>query len=371
MDNPYWSEILEQPAAILAAAAGVHDQIDVLADIRRAAETATHVVFTGMGSSHDVCLAAASVLGSAGLLATTVNTAELVHFRLSAMDERTLLVAVSQSGRSAELVRLGHDLGHGHERPRLVSVTNGVDNQLADTADLALDTRAGDEVGPSTKTFAASCVALNALTRVMTGQRAGEAAGAVAVTAGQAARESRRLLTDPARTARWMGRWVGDRTSVVLVGRGAARATAEMGALVLKEVAGCAAESLDAAEFRHGPLEMAGPRLAVAVLATEPATLGFDVALAGEVAAHGAAVLLLTARHDTSNGPTTSNGHGGSHGHAGAGFTVRTLHVAALDRMLAPAVGVIPFQLLAWQLAVQAGRDPGQFITAAKVTTRE
>ena len=45
--------------------------------------------------------------------------------------------------------------------------------------------------------------------------------------------------------------------------------------------------------------------------------------------------------------------------------------VGDLDRLLAPAVGIIPLQLLAWQLAVERGREPGSFTIASKVTTRE
>lgn len=366
MSNAFFTEILEQPATLLRAAAGAQRQLSALEAARRLGERATHVVLTGMGSSHDVCLAAASVLGSDAVLASTVNTAELVHYRLPSLDERTLVVAVSQSGRSAEVVRLARDLRAATARPALISVTNGVANELACTADVALDTCAGQEVGPSTKSYAASCVTLAALTRVLAGHDPTGATEQVASGAVQAAHEATRLLSDPDWVADLFADWLGDRTSLMLVGRGTARAAAEMGALVLKEAAGFAAESLDAAEFRHGPLEMAGPRLAVAVLAAEPATNGLDQALAAEVAAHGSAVFLLTCAGEAAVGPEVTSEHDGA-----ARADLRTLPIASLDRMLAPAVSVIPFQLLAWRLAVRSGREPGLFLAAAKVTTRE
>ena len=66
-----------------------------------------------------------------------------------------------------------------------------------------------------------------------------------------------------------------------------------MAALLLKEAARFPAESFEAGQFRHGPLELAGPGLAVAILATEPATRALDQQLATDLAGTGAAVLLI------------------------------------------------------------------------------
>ena len=66
-----------------------------------------------------------------------------------------------------------------------------------------------------------------------------------------------------------------------------------MAALTLKEAARFPAESLQAAQFRHGPLELAGPGLAAVVFASERRTLELDLGLAAELAAPGAAVLVI------------------------------------------------------------------------------
>ena len=71
----------------------------------------------------------------------------------------------------------------------------------------------------------------------------------------------------------------------MILGRGPARAAAEMGALTLKEAVGIAVESLETAQFRHGPLELVGPDLAAMVIATEPETGDLDLRLAAELAA--------------------------------------------------------------------------------------
>ena len=70
----------------------------------------------------------------------------------------------------------------------------------------------------------------------------------------------------------------GGEEEIVVSRRGPARAAAEMAALTLKEAVGLAAEALESAQFRHGPLELAGPDLAAIVIATEPETEALDSA---------------------------------------------------------------------------------------------
>lgn len=342
MPDVFLTEILGQPDAIQRAATALAGQQDRLERLRGLAPG--RLVLTGMGASHDACLAAASVLGSAAAAVTAVNTAELVHFRLPSLTADTVVVAVSQSGRSAELVRLAE----AGTPATLVSVTNGLDNPLAAAADLALDTAAGVELGPSTMTFAATFPTLAAVVTALTGTAGMDVPAAAAAAADSA----RRLLADPVPLADQLVDWVGRRRHAVLVGRGTAVAAAELGALVLKEAAGFAAECLDAAEFRHGPLELAGPDLAVAVVATEESTYRYDRALAAEVAAAGGAVLFISHRPDPLPGALT-------------------VAVDPVDRLLAPAVAAIPFQLAAWGLAQASGRDPSRFTVGSKVTTRE
>jgi fructoselysine-6-P-deglycase FrlB-like protein len=89
--------------------------------------------------------------------------------------------------------------------------------------------------------------------------------------------------------------------------------------------------------------------MAAMVIATEPETRELDLAMADELRTLGTAVWTITA------------------GVEAAGAT----DIGPIDRLLAPAVAIVPAQLLAWRLAVLAGREPGTYVHAAKVTTRE
>lgn len=349
--DPFLAEIAAQPDAIRRAAAALVDQRDVLERVREASATARTIVFTGMGSSYDACYPAVNDLAGRGVPSLLVDTAELLHFRRPILTPKTLAVIVSQSGESAEIVKLATEISRQRLRPFVISVTNGLDNDLARRADIRLDTWAGPETGPSTKTFAAAMTTLAGLARLLAGDSAATAVDHTRTAAEGAALAAERLLDDPEAQAEHLAGLLGGRKVMVILGRGPARAAAEMGALILKE-SGVMAESLESAMFRHGPLELAGPDMSAIVLATEPETRRLDLGLADELVDAGAAVLVITP-----DGMAPKGAEGIATGY--------------LDRALMSAVSIVPVQLLAWKLAALAGRTPGAYTRASKVTTRE
>jgi glutamine---fructose-6-phosphate transaminase (isomerizing) len=347
--DPFLEEIHRQPDAVRDIADGLARQLDRVSGLPGRGV----LLFTGMGASYHACYPAVNELAARGIPALPVDTAELLHFRRPLLSAGALVVAVSQSGESAEVVRLAEEIRaiRPAHRPFMIAVTNGAANRLAVLADAAIDTLVGPEQGPSTMTFAASLVALAGLARVLAGEDSRTAGERTVHTAYEAARAAERLLSGAEERADHLVEWHRAREVTVLLGRGPARAASEMGALVLKEAAGVPAEALEAAQFRHGPLELAGPSMAAMVVATEPETLALDLSLAGDLVESGAAVLVVSPERAP----------------AGALW----VEVDRVDRTVAPAVSVIPAQLLAWRLAVERGRTPGVLTRATKVTTRE
>jgi glucosamine--fructose-6-phosphate aminotransferase (isomerizing) len=299
-----------------------------------------------MGSSYDACYPAVTHLAGAGIASHKVSSAELLYFRLPALGHPDTLILVSQSGESAETVKVAQRVrDRGDAAPRIVAVTNGTDNTLARLADIVVDTCAGPETGPSTMTFAASLVSLAAIARVRAGEHPQTVVDALGVDAEMAAAAIEVLLADTGLPDA-IANWHGGRRHTVLLARGAARAAAEMGALTLKEAVGLPVEALEGAQFRHGPLELAGPDLAAVIIATEPATDPLDLALGEELDTLGSAVWTITAD----------------------GLGAHRTAVGPLDPLVSAAAAIVPIQLLAWRLAVEAGREPGAFVHAAKVT---
>jgi glutamine---fructose-6-phosphate transaminase (isomerizing) len=349
--DPYLPEICAQPDALRRAADALAEQLGVLREIAKIASRQMRLVFTGMGSSHDACFPAVNELAARGILALHVDAAELLYFRSRLLTSETLLTIVSQSGESAEIVHLADDLRARPSRPVILSVTNGLTNQLAERADLRLDTRAGVEIAPSTITFGASLVQLALIAKVLAGDDSPGACVEVRESVHLAAAGVEVMLADKDAVSERVASVLRAREMIALLGRGPARATAEMGALTLKEC-GFVAEGFEAATFRHGPFELAGRGLGAVVIATEPETHSLDSGLAADLVEAGAGVVVLSAEGTAPDGAV------------GVG-------VASIDRLLSPAVSIVPIQLAAHRLAVAAGRIPGGFTVASKVTTRE
>src|SRR5918996_968017 len=167
--DPFLAEIAGQPDAMRRAAAALLDQRDHLDRVREAASVTPTIVFTGMGSSYDACYPAVNDLAGRGVSSLLVDTAELLHFRRPILNAKTLVVIVSQSGESAEIVKLVSAIAKQRLRPFVVSITNSLDNDLARRSDVKLDTWAGREVGPSTMTFAAAMATLSGIARLLAG----------------------------------------------------------------------------------------------------------------------------------------------------------------------------------------------------------
>ena len=352
--DSFLAEISGQPDALRRAARALLDQRGTIEAVRDAGRHAGSVVFTGMGASYDACYPAVNELAVHGVLALQIDAAELLHFRSQVLSPATVLVLVSQSGRSAEVVRLLDALDERPDRPFVLSVTNGLENPLAERADLRLDTRAGTEEGPSTMTFASSLVQLAAVAGALS-ERSGRVGRVVdpierARTAADEASEAVETVLDDETLAPRLAD-TADQETLVVLARGPARAAAEMGALSLKEC-GVTAESYETAAFRHGPFELAGPGLGALVVATEPETRSLDLRLSADLVGTGASVVVVSSEGEVPEGALG-------------------VRIPSVDRLLSPAVSIVPIQLLAWRLANARGRVPGVYTRASKVTTRE
>lgn len=304
-----------------------------------------------MGSSYGACEPAVTELCGRGVGAQVIDASELLHFRQPVLMGDVFLGLVSQSGESAEIVRLAGDVAERPDRPFALTVTNGLFNALVPYGDVAIDTCAGAEHGPSTMTFAASVVAMSAVARLALQDDVDAVIEGVGEAADRAVAAVGELLGDPDASADRLVGWLGDARPIIVVGRGAAKGAADMAALLLKET-GTFAESLTSAAFRHGPFELAGRDLAVVVIATEPGTRALDLGLARDLVDAGASVLVITPDGEALDGS----------------YAVR---IGYDERLLSPLVSVVPLQLLAWRLAARRGRVPGEFTRASKVTTRE
>ena len=349
--DPFFTEIGEQPEALVSSARSMRAQSVALTALRDAAGDDAPIVLTGMGSSYDALSALTSVFSRSGRSVSLINSAELLHFGRPALRPGTVVIIMSQSGESAEVVLLADALAAAGECT-VVAVCNGADNALARASDILVDITAGRETGPSTKTFTASLVALAVIERTLREPRR-ELAEIVDEVERLAARTAG-LVDDCLRGQEAMAAYLADwgtlESTVAFVGRGVGLAAAELGALIMKEAAQVAAISMDAAEFRHGPLELAGPGLSVVVVAIEEAVRDLDERLVADLASAGSPVIVV--------GPVG----------LGARYHLPTESVDPLFDVIQAGV---PLQLMTWAVAAERHEVPGVFRVGAKVTASE
>jgi glucosamine--fructose-6-phosphate aminotransferase (isomerizing) len=339
LDGPYLRDLLDQPRAVAATLAQLPPALSTPA----AALDRPRIVLTGMGSSLHALHPLQLRLVAAGRSAFLVETAELVHAQSALLDARALVVAVSQSGRSAETVQLLDLLATlpSADRPPCIGVTNTPASPLALRADAVLATAAGPEFSVSCKTYLATLVALEWL-------------GGLLLRADLPAL---RADLDPAPdfVAAYLSPWpdhvrelslhLADTRSLFLTGRGASLAAAHAGALILKESTRQHAEGMSAPAFRHGPLEMTSPSVSLLAFEGDPATAALNRHLVADVRAAGGFAALV-----------------------GPGSEHTALRLPDASPSLRPLLEMLPAQMVSLALALRAGREPGRFDRATKVT---
>jgi glucosamine--fructose-6-phosphate aminotransferase (isomerizing) len=342
MADLFLQEILEQPEALRSTCnAWLDGTLARRLGELLAGKRPSLVLMTGMGSSLDACYPASAFLSSRGLRSAVIETSELIYCHAGLLGAGSLLVVVTQSGESAEPVRLVETLGG----IRIVSVTNGLDNSVARRSTLALDLAAGVEKTVSTKTYVSTLVALVALARAL----AGEPEAAFASEVDGAIGELERLLAArDARVAPLVDAVQACR-DLQFVARGPSLATAHEAALILKEAARRPAEAVSGGHFRHGPLELVSERGAYVLFAGAPATRPLMLRLARDIARWGGRVVWV--------GPE--------------GDEPARVALEERDPYLLPVLEIVPIQLLAWSLARSEGRTIDGFEKLTKVTRTE
>ncbi|MGW4791448.1 SIS domain-containing protein [Nonomuraea sp. NPDC004297] len=325
------SEIAEQPTALRATLDALLPQID---EIKALGEQTRQLLFIARGTSDNAAVYGRYLVESrAGRLAALAAPSIATTYRRRLDLDGVLAVAISQSGRTEEIVET---LAWAKEcGARTVGVTNGgADSPLARAADVALCTVAGEEKAvPATKTYTTQLAALAVL--------------AIGLGADVEADELRRvpdavekLIAEPG-DLEAVVEGLLDKPGVVVSGRGLAFSTALETALKLKEACYLHAMGLSYADLLHGPIAVVDADTPALLVAAEHSpTLQGTVALAERVVAAGAAAFTI----------------GGGTALAQAGTAA--LNGPELPEWLAPMGLIIPGQLLTEALARRLGIDP-------------
>jgi glucosamine--fructose-6-phosphate aminotransferase (isomerizing) len=354
-------EIYEQPEAVRHALRGRVDDLGmiVLPELGMSEDKLANVhevVLVACGSAWYAAMVAGYAIEHLAKVRCKVEAASEFRYGEALVDEHSLVVAVSQSGETADTlaaVRQARAAG-----AQVIAITNVVGSALSLEADGSLYMQAGPEISVAgTKTFMTQMVC-----GLLLALRLGDARGTLDIAEHQ--RVVAELQALPALLTRTLelepmlvdlGQRFAHAQSALYIGRGINFPIAMEGALKLKEISYVHAEGYAAGELKHGPIALLEPNVPVIAIATRSATLPKMVSNVQEVHSRDAPVIaLITEGEDPFD----------------AGFAT-PIPVPACSEVLSPLVNVVPLQLFAYHVAVQRGCDVDQPRNLAKSVTVE
>jgi glucosamine--fructose-6-phosphate aminotransferase (isomerizing) len=354
-------EMHEQPAAIRSAVSGRLDgdrvripELEAMAAVLAGVE---RVELVACGSAAYASAVAAHALQRWAGLPARWNVGSEFRYDPPPLDERTLVVAVTQSGETADTIaptRLARAAGCP-----IVAVTNTIGSAITREADAVLLLQAGPEVAVvATKTFVSQVTTLSLLAAAVARARGRfespeESAFVAALRAlPEAAERALAANTGPARV---LAERYLDSRGYMYVGRGIGYPVALEGALKLKEVSYVHAEGYAAGELKHGPISLLDAGVPLVAVATRSALQDKLLSNLMEGRARDARVMAVGTEGDERL----------------AAVADEVLWVPATVEMLSPVLAVIPLQLFAYHTAVARGTDVDRPRNLAKSVTVE
>ena len=336
-----WDEIQSQPETLRGFIEGAWDEVTATADWMSGLRF-THVVMAARGSSDNAARYAQYLLGAHNGLNVALAAPSLYTLFASPPNlDGSLVVGISQSGESPDLLAV-LESARNQNRPTL-AITNNASSPMASLADRHLDIAAGPELAvAATKSYTNQLLALAALSAALEGSSDHhEALMRVPETVARTLEVEDQISR--AATA------LRDETRCVAIGRGYNHSTAFEWALKIAELSYIVAQPFSAADFRHGPLALVEPGLAVLAVATD-GPLFDDVAdLIETVRENGARVTAISDREDC---PADD----------------LIVLPSGLDEWLTPIPITVAAQVFTHHLTVARGHDPDNPRAIHKVT---
>jgi len=362
-DYPHFmlKEIMEQPESIRNCLRGRIDHregrvvLGGLSDVTRELVRAKRFLFTGQGTAYHAGLIGEYLMEDLAKVPARCEYASEFRYRNPIIQDGTVMVAVSQSGETADTLAA---LTEARDRGAMtLGAVNSVGSSIARTTDAGVYLHVGPEIGvASTKAFVGQVTVLTLLSLFM-GKRKYLSNDTVAQYLKQLEQVPdyiERVLEQSDHIKTCVERVV-DRDNWLFLGRGYNYPVAIEGALKLKEISYIHAEGMPAAEMKHGPIALIDDGMPVVFLATKGTQYEKVISNIEEVRSRGGRIIAVATEGDEE-----------IKRYADAVFTIPPMPDA-----LQPLVSVVPLQLLAYHAAVLRGHDVDKPRNLAKSVTVE
>jgi glucosamine--fructose-6-phosphate aminotransferase (isomerizing) len=320
------------------------------------ARSINRIVSIACGTSAYSCLVGKFMFEQLARIPVEVDYASEFRYRNPVIDDKTMLLAISQSGETADTLAAMDEAKKGGAR--LISIVNVVGSMAQRISNGVILMHTGPEIGvASTKAFTASLVD-QLLLAMFLGQARGtlspetsrELAQAIMALPDQAGH-----ILDNGNDFETIANQFHDREHFLYLGRGINYPIALEGALKLKEISYIHAEGYPAGEMKHGPIALIDENMPVLAITLQDDVYEKMISQVEQVKARNGIVIALVTEGDQRM----------------TALADHVLTVPPTHPLLSPVLAVLPLQQLAYHLAVRRGCDVDQPRNLAKSVTVE
>ena len=355
-------EIFEQPRVVRdtlvgrMSASGELD-IDELGLSLEELNLIDRVYVIACGTSYHAGLIAKNLIEGWARIPCEVEAASEFRYRNPIITPSTLVVAVSQSGETADTLAAIRDARI--KGAKVFGITNVVGSPVARESDGVIYTKANKEIAvASTKSFIGQVVSLTLLSLLLAQVKYRLTVGQVRMLfreLGDTAAQIQQILDTQQEAIHQAALACKDAQSALFVGRGMGAAISNEGALKLKEISYLHAEAYAAGEMKHGPIALIDPGFPVIAVATKSPVYDKTVSNLKECEARGAAIIAVATEGDEDIKAVADH----------------VIYVPNVRDAFSPITATVPLQLLAREVALLRGCDVDQPRNLAKSVTVE
>jgi glutamine---fructose-6-phosphate transaminase (isomerizing) len=330
-------EISEQPETIARAGENSRDAIDSTTEfVRRAA----NIYITGSGTSYNAALVAKHLWQKYAKIKSEPIMSSELFFSPDAIESNSILVAISQSGESADVLEAVSIAKKSNAK--IISIVNILTSSLAQESSLVIGMNCGPEIGvAATKSFTSQLSVIYKITEKLCD-------GCIKVDEKKLAETVSKILGDHDKIKE-IAKELREIKDIYVLGRAVHYPIASEAALKLKELTYIHAEGIPGGELKHGPLALMDSSVYVIIINPNDYTYADTLTSAREIKARGAKIIGI------SDKPSDVYDH--------------WIEIPAIDDAFYPLIEIIPVQLLAYYSAVEKNTDPDYPRNLAKSVT--
>lgn len=330
-------EISEQPTTILNAGNNTKLEIDLASDLIKHAR---NVYITGSGTSYNAALIAKFLFSKYAKIKVEPLISSEVQFSPDIFEEKSILIAISQSGESAdvlEAVSIAKKTGS-----KIISVVNMMTSSLVHQSSISMGLNCGPEIGvAATKSFTSQLVVLYKMVDKICD-------GCIDLDLIKVSEAIKKIIANDSKI-KDIAKRLKDVSDIYVLGRGIHYPIASEGSLKLKELTYIHAEGLPGGELKHGPLALMDSNSYVLIINPNDSTYNDTLTSAREIKARGAKIIGI------SDKPSDVYDY--------------WVEIPSINESLYPLVEIVPIQLLAYYAAIDKDFDPDYPRNLAKSVT--